>query len=387
MAPKSQRATFESISSDAAGAIILATTGTLNKKQVDPRRQIAAIHIKKYVAIERINHRYESWIALINRINAQPEGSDLALTEEETLLYEECKKETSEYLLTASDALKANVEKSSANAALKSISSSMKYKFSQYSFEVITYVINLMVRELLVYICDQCLSKNSKLTKAAHIPWDTLQTKLFSALYSNTQLFKDAVNRSGQLVEEVVEQAATETVDETAVESEETTADDAGKPEEKKVRHKLTQYITNIFKEIKSREARFSGLLLGKEITAVINDLIYQVLDRYVNIIKSLLLIGNGSKTITAQLAEIATSIIFQESLTTSNEDVQVVLDLVHERVEQLMSKPEETDDQAEEEQSGDAEVVEETVAQEATAEVAVVEQPASKKGKKKTSA
>ena len=58
-------------------------------------------------------------------------------------------------------------------------------------------------------------------------------------------------------------------------------------------------------------------------------------MDRYVKVIKSLLMVGN-SKTITDHLAVIATMIILQDDIHTSDDDIQVILDLIQARVEVL---------------------------------------------------
>lgn len=384
MVRKTQKATFESISADVASSIILATTGTVKDKLVDPRKQIGTIHIKKYLAVERINHQYESWIALLRKsIQAKEEGKPLEYSAEEQALLDKCKALTQEYLDdTGSDALKEKVgTQMDELERLKNIASSMKYKFSTYSFEVITHMINLMVRELLVFTCDSCLSKSGKLTKTTHVPWTELQSKMLSGLYMNTPLVYSTIHQTEQTVneetEEVVEEAVEETTeeepsDDVASEGQE----DSSESKPKKFRPKLTQYITNAFKEITTREPRFRGLLLGKEVTALVNDLIYQVLDRYVNVIKSLLLVGN-SKTITDHLAVIATVILLRDDIHTSEEDVQVIVDILQERIEAIKAakpKKDKTDD-ANDEVADDTEAVSEPV---------VVESKPKKNSKKK---
>jgi len=389
MVRKNQKVAFESISADAAAQIILATSGKVKDKEVDPRKQIGTIHVKKYVAIEKINHQYENWIALLHKsMEAKADGNVYDYTAEEQALFDECKKLTEEYLENdGSQALKDKVVAHQDELEkLKNIASSMKFKFSTYSFEVITHMINLMVRELLVFTCDNCLSKGGKLTKESHIPWAELQSKMLSGLYMNTQLVYDAVHGTANVCQEAttdetnqVEEVADEPVEEETVAEE--TEDTEGevvvaenKP--KKFRPKLTQYITNIFKEITTREPRFNGLLLGKEITSLVNNLVYQVMDRYVNVIKSLLQVGN-SKTITDHLAVIATVILLQDDIHTSAEDVRTITDLVQERVDVLKQEK-----VAKEQTKADAK------ATEAPVEVAPVDAPVepvkAKKGAKK---
>lgn len=394
MVRKSQKVAFESISADAASQIILATTGSVKDKTVDPRKQIGTIHIKKYLAIERINHQYENWIALLKKsLEAKKAGEAVDYSAEEQALLDECKQQTQAYLDDeGSEALKQKVASQVDELErLKNIASSMKFKFSTYSFEVITHVINLMVRELLVFTCDSCLSKGGKLTKEVHVPWTELSSKMLSGLYMNTPLVFSAIHGSDEPEEAEVEAEVEVEVEETdeveaeveaevEVEATDVTSEsdetEVSEVKPKKFRPKLTQYITNTFKEITTREPRFQGLLLGKEVTALVNNLVYQVMDRYVKVIKSLLMVGN-SKTITDHLAVIATMIILQDDIHTSDDDIQVILDLVQSRVEVLKA--------AKKDKAEHAETTVETVV-EAVAEPAAetTTEPTKKASKKK---
>jgi hypothetical protein len=343
MVRKSQKVAFENIDADVAAQIILATTGKLKDKDVDPRKQIGTIHIKKYLAIESINNEYENWIALLKKtLQAKKDNSPVDYSAEETALLEECKRRTAEYLEEeGSEALKNKVkEQQDELEQLKNIASSMKYKFSTFSFEAITHVLNLMVRELLVFTCDNCLSNGAKLTKGSHVPWTSLQPKLLSGLYMNTPLVYGSIHKSTE-EPPVVENKNDEDV--------EVDGEDTEKVVVRPIRPKLTQYITNTFKEITSREPRFNGLLLGKDLTALINDLVYQVIDRYVNVIKSLLMVAN-SKTITDHLALIATKIILQDDIHTSDDDVRVIIDVVQARVDEIRATKSNKKDSVEEE-------------------------------------
>ena len=64
MVRKNQKVAFESINCDVASQIVLATSGVVKDKPVDPRKQIGTIHVKKYLAMERINQQYEYWISI-----------------------------------------------------------------------------------------------------------------------------------------------------------------------------------------------------------------------------------------------------------------------------------------------------------------------------------
>ncbi len=332
--------TYTNLTSEDVGSIVLATSGSIKDKAVDPRKIVGTIHIKKYLADAKINGKVETWISIIKKLTAPVEEGETKpeLTSDEIEALEQCKVETKAYLEDeASDALKTKVSESTDELKnLKDVSSSMKFKFSRHAHEVVTHVTNLMVRELLTFTCDNCASQKAKLTKVSHIPWADLQTKLMAGLYMNTKATFDSVHPSSEPVVETTEE----------VSEEETTEDTAVVEEVKTTKPRLSQYISNTFKEIVSRDERFKGLLLGKEVTALVNDIIYQVLDRYTNVIKSLLQ-ATQSKTVNERLAVLATKILLQDHVHASDADVLVVLDVVQARLDELKSQP---DDETEEE-------------------------------------
>lgn len=331
--------TYVNLTAEDVSTIVLATTGSIKDKVVDPREIVGTIHIKKYLADAKINGKVETWISIIKKLTAPvEEGQEKPeLTSEEVEALEQCKVETAAYLEDeASGALKAKVSESTDELKnLKDISSSMKFKFSRYAHKVVTHVINLMVREVLTQTCDTCASQKAKLTKVTHIPWTSLQTELMAGLYMNTKAVFESVHPTAEVVE-------TEDVAE-----EETAEDDTPVEEVKAVKPRLSQYISNTFKEIVSRDERFKGLLLGKEVTALLNEVIYQVLDRFTNVIKSLLQ-ANQSKTVNERLAVLAVKILLQDHVHAVDSDVATVLDVVQARLDELKTQPE--DESAEEE-------------------------------------
>lgn len=338
--------TYVSLSSEDVSSIVTASTGKIKDKEVDPRKLVGTIHIKKYLADVKINGKVETWIAIIKKLNAPLEEGAVReeLTADEVEALEECKKQTAAYLEEeASAALKQKVSQSENEFQnLRDISSSMKFKFSRYAYETVTHVINLMTRELLTFTCDNCAGQKSKLTKVAHIPWGELHSKMLSGLYINTKAVFNVVHPTA--TEEVVAVVEEATVEEATVEevvTEEETEEPTVDEEVKVVKPRLSQYISNTFKEIVSRDERFKGLLLGKEVTALINDIIYQVLDRYANVIKSLLQTAN-SKTVNERLALIATKILLQDHTHSNDDDLAVILDIVQARLEDLKDTPEE---------------------------------------------
>lgn len=334
--------TYNNLTQEDVSSIVLATSGKIKDKEVDPRKVVGTIHIKKYLADAKINGKVETWISIVKKLTASLEEGKVReeLTAEEVETLEQCKAETLAYLEDeASEALKKKVSESTDEYQnLKDISSSMKFKFSRYAYEVITHAVNLMTREILTFTCDGCASQKAKLTKVAHIPWHELQTKMLSGLYMNTKAVFDSVHPSTEEVE--TEEAAPVDDVEAPVETSETEEPEV-EEEAKVAKPRLSQYISNTFKEIVSRDERFKGLLLGKEITALVNEIIYQALDRYANVIKSLLQTAN-SKTVNERLAIIATKILLQDHTHSTDEDLEVVLDIIQSRIEDLKAVPEE---------------------------------------------
>ena len=331
--------TYVNLTSEDVSSIVTASTGSIKDKTVDPRKIVGTIHIKKYLADTKINGKVETWISILKKLTAPvAEGeSRVELTAEEVEALEDCKAKTSIYLAEdASEALKKKVSESKDEYQnLKDISSSMKYKFSRFAYESVTHVINLMTRELLTFTCDSCASQKAKLTKVAHIPWGDLHAKMLSGLYINTKTVFETVHPTSATEEVATEDAPVEDA------AESTEGEEPVEEETKVIKPRLSQYISNTFKEIVSRDERFKGLLLGKEVTALINDIIYQVLDRYANVIKSLLQTAN-SKTVNERLALIATKILLQDHTHSTDEDVKVILDIVQARLDDIRHVPEE---------------------------------------------
>jgi predicted metal-binding protein len=106
---------YVNISPEDAGTALLATTGLIKDKTVDPRKLVGSIHIKKYLADTKINGKVETWITVLKKLTAPLEEGQTReeLTSAEVELLEQCKKETSVYLEEeASPALKTKVSES-----------------------------------------------------------------------------------------------------------------------------------------------------------------------------------------------------------------------------------------------------------------------------------
>lgn len=397
--PKAPKVQYERINPEVAASIILAENGQgfVKTRPVDPRRIIGACHVKKYVASKKINGEYERWLSVIGKVErALTEKVEPELTAEEEACLAVCKEKTQHYLDNdSSEALRKKVggNTDSPNQSLRDIISSMRYKFSDSSFEVITFMLNMMLREILVYLGDNVLANNGKQSRPRFIPWKDLQTKMFAGLYMNTRIVYDILHNECSTEDAKVEAEEPEAEEPEEAEGEgeaegeegegEGDSEEVASDKPKVKRPVLSQFIGNTFKEIRSRNPAYQSVLLNRDITCILNDLIFQVMDRYVNVIRSLIQVGN-SKTITAELAWIATGILLRDHTHSSEEDVRVVSDLISNRLDELKAnKANKANKGAEGEATEETEATEDTSAMPEPQEVPEVVAPAKGRGRK----
>ncbi len=336
---------YNPVSEQEAKDVVFATTGTLRDKTVDTTKLIGPVHIKKRLADTNINGDIEKWIEVIRKLTPEVvEGVEQPvpeLTPEEALVFEQCKKQVAAYLDNeASQSLKDKIKDCKDELKnLKDVSSSMKFKFSKFAYETITHVINLMVREIVVHTCDNCVAQKAKLTRPSHIPWDVLRTKQLAGLYMNTPVVFEALHpveeEDEEEEEEVVEEEAVEQEEEVVGDDEEVVEDKEEDKKDKQTKPPLYQYVANTFREVLVRDERFKGLLFGKPLSVVLDRVVFETLDRFSKVIKSLLETAN-SKTVNERLALIAIKILLQDHIQSCDDDVRVVLDVVQARLEVL---------------------------------------------------
>lgn len=344
MAPRKNPTTpYVNITPDEASAIVLADKGEVTVsgkvREIDLRKVIGVVHARKYVANTKINGKFNSWIDVLTK---QKEGQEL--TSDELEVFEKGKAEMLDYMDSkcASDTLRKKFESDAPEAErLIDVATSMKYKFSSITNDATIYPINLMVREIIVHTNDACLAKNVKTIRKHLVPWDVLKDKALAGLYMNTSAVinaihsKDAPEDAPQ--EEVVPEEDQEVAEEETSEDDgtEEKVDDSKKVPKQKVKFPLTQYIGTTFREIKSRDERFKGLLLGTDFTGLINDIVFQVLDRYACIIDTLLQSNNG-KIVKPFLSILATKNHLLDYAYSDPASVRAIVELVQAHVDEL---------------------------------------------------
>ncbi len=320
-------------------ALLFKNSAEYKTKTVDLDCVITRANVKKYLTIEKLNNKPETWLSVIKKVE---DGQELSA--DETDMLAAAKQKVSDFL---EDASKSQKDKfggaESDNGKLREAVSSFKYKFSVDAFEVITHVVNLFVREITLHALESCLAapKCPHVVQPYHIPWTKLHDKLLAGMYFNTLTVYNELHDDEDENTEATEED--EVVDEEDAPIEETTEvpddiTDSVQPDDvsnKEDKIKLRQYISTLFKSLCASEARFNSLKISRKYMRVINDIIYQTLDRYANVLKSLLDVSN-SKTVNGKFAIHATKIILQDHIYSSDETTRVVLDVVQDRLERL---------------------------------------------------
>jgi len=297
-------------------------------KTIDLDSVITRANIKKYLTVGKLNRTPEEWLAVVKKVGAGEE-----LTDDETVKLEEAKKAVADFLETCTKTQKTKFGGAAEDhAVLQSAVSSFKYKFSVKAFDIITHVVNLFVREIIVYANEECLATKLRVVNPTHIPWCKLQDKLFAGLYFNTPTVFAETRFAEE--EEVVEEEVEDDVESVAAEEDEEKADEVKKQSAVK-KIKLRQYIQTMFKSIRSSEERFNELKLSQKLIQILNDIVFEVLNRYANVLKTLLEVSS-SKTVNDKFALYATKNILQDHVFATDEKTRVVFDIVNERLDRL---------------------------------------------------
>lgn len=371
------------LSTDEINQLLFKNSTQYKNRNVDLDSVITRANVKKYLTLSKLNQKAESWLtvlkkkALLENVVANVELTEdetkslngaTQLSEDEQSLMQTAQEQVTSFLQTASPVQKKKFAELTGDKQFTDVIMSFKYKFSVDAFEVITHVVNLFAREIIVYSLEECLASKLRVVQPNHIPWEKLHDKLLSGVYFNTLVVHNQIHQSDEEEqdqeseeEQVVEESTTEEqpAEETGSDDDQPTEVDQPS-EDKKI--KLQQYISTLFKALCSSEERFTNLKLSKKLMAVLNELVYQVLDRYANILKTLLDVSS-SKTVNGKFAVYATKILLQDHIYTTNEKTAVILDVVQDRLEkcheQAAAKKKEHAEQASTEPSTDSPVVE----------------------------
>lgn len=333
------------LTDDEISALMMKNLVAYKDKTVDLDSVITRANVKKYLTLSKLNHKPEQWVTAINKvIGGEP------LTPEDEANVAEAKVAVATFL---EDCSKAKQEKFGGAAddaqVLKQAVSGFKYKFSVDAFEIITHVINLFVREIIIHANEQCIASKLRVVSPSHVPWKKMHSKLLAGVYFNTLAVYEQVHAAEDEDDDLDE--AAEEAEEAEAEAAEAEPDadlDADAEPVVAPKIKLRQYIQTMFKALRTSEERFNEVKLSQKLIAVINDIIYQVLDRYANVLKTLLDVSD-SKTVNGKFALHATKTILQDHIFATDEKTRTVLDVVQERLERLHEQAAKRKEEAEE--------------------------------------
>ena len=394
---KAQRVVPTPLSSTELSVLLYKNTSTVKDKEVDLNSVITKANVKKYLTLTKINAVAEQQLATIRKhsLCGQPLTTEeidalakqakldeaklakVAITEDMKLTPQEKKvaksgwekqqtftaedqvkldaiqQQVDDFL--ANDASRVQLEKyngapakedkeatppMSKEAIRKDVVSGFKFKFSVDSYEVITHVINLSIREIFLHSFEVCLSECLRVVRPTHVPWGKLHSKMLSGVYFNTPAVYNQVHSESSEDESEVEVEVEPEV-ETDVG---TTGEDSVAPVQEKI--VLRQFISTMFKALCATEPRFADLKLSRTLTFILDEIVFNVLDRYANILKTLLHVS-GSKTVTDKFAVSATKLLLTDHITSSPENAQVILDVVYEHLEQFQAAQKERKERA----------------------------------------
>ncbi len=298
-------------------------------KTYDMSTIITRANVKKYIVSNKLNFQFEEWLKIINKLD-----SNESLTTDESNELENIKIKVDEYIFDKMPKNKRNTfNEKPENQKLNDVVKSMKYKFSVDAFEVITHTINLCIQEILSYSFEECCALKLKTVKSDHIPWQKLKDKLLAGIYFNTLIVNNQIN--SQNIDDSKSNEETENIEEPVetTEDNDESEDKQITPQEKKI--KLKQYISTTFKVLSSNDERFNTLKLGRSLSEVLNELIFQSLDRYANIL-NILLEASDSKTVSCKFALYATRYLLSDHLYATDEKTRSILHVLEDRIDRL---------------------------------------------------
>ncbi len=334
MARKTRSPPPTPLTDEEISALMLKNVVEYKGKSIDLDSVITRANVKKYLTLGKLNSKPETWLTSINKSIAG--GEDLTPEDESNIA--EAKEAVAAFLEDCSKTQQTKFGGAASDTAvLKSAVSSFKYKFSVDAFEIITHVINLFVREIIIHANEECLATKLRVVCPNHVPWNKLHTKLMAGVYFNTAAVYSEIH-TGEEEDEAEEDDEAEEAEADAAEAEPDADLDAEAEPVVAPKIKLRQYIQTMFKAIRSSEERFNEVKLSQKLIKVINDIIYQVLDRYANVLKTLLDVS-ASKTVNGKFALHATKNILQDHIFATDDKTRVVLDVVQERLERIQEE------------------------------------------------
>lgn len=301
------------------------------KKEVDLDFVIPIAHVKKYISKYRMNKDVNDQIEITKACSEHEKKPELVdnLTQETLKLIDNYYKELPEKN-------KASLgELDQYQRALHALSI-FKYKFSGNAFVVATYVLNMAAREIITHSLEKTVEEKKKSLTSARVPWNLLKSQMLSGVYMNTPKVHSILS-----IPEPVEETSEETVEETPKEeetSEETTEDeeeDSSSIEVKLKKYNLRHFLHKMAKAIINSNELYSGFKINSSFTEECNQILIEVMERYIRIIRNLLTISTN-KTINEKTFLAATKIMIEDNVYAVADDKDTLYTLVSAKLEDL---------------------------------------------------
>lgn len=301
------------------------------KKEVDLDFVIPIAHVKKYISKYRMNKDVNDQIEITKACSEHEKKPELVdnLTKETLGMIEEYYKELPEKNKTALGELDQY------QRALHALSI-FKYKFSGNAFIVATYVLNLAAREIITHSLEKTVEEKKKSLTSARIPWKLLKSQMLSGVYMNTPKVHSILS----VAEPAEETSADETAEEAAKEEEpvEETAEDeedTSSIEAKLKKYNLKHFLHKMAKVIINSNETYTGFKINSSFTEECNQILIEVMERYIRIIRSLLTIATN-KTINEKTFVAATKIMVEDNVYAVDADKDTLYTLVSSKLEDL---------------------------------------------------
>lgn len=298
------------------------------KKEVDLDFVIPIAHVKKYISKYRMNKDVNDQIEITKACSEHEKKPELVdnLTQETLKMIEE-------YYQNMPEKNKKNLpEMDQYQRALHALSI-FKHKFSGNAFVVVTYVLNLAARELISHSLEQTLTDKKKSLTSARIPWNTLKTQMLSGLYMNTSkvhsiLTASDVEETPAEVEEASEETPAEAEEAETTEEETEEEEDTTSVEAKLKKYNLKHFLHKMAKSIIVSDERFSGFKINSSFTEECNQILIEVMERFIRIIHNLLDISTN-KTINDKTFLAATKIMLDDNIYSVSFDKDALYSLI----------------------------------------------------------
>lgn len=311
------------------------------KKIVDPDFIIPIAHIKKYISKFRINKEINELIQQVKKYqNIEKETG--VVTELSEFLHQDVLDRIDTFKNGLSADAKAKIEaKSQFQQAVHALSI-FKHKFSGNAFAIVSYVLNMVAKEIVIHTLEKTVEAERRSLCPKHIPWELLKNKMMSGVYINTKQVIDTIEvlknqeTKEETVEEVEEVEAEEVVeDDDNNSTQDESSTDSASVEVKLAKYNMIHFLHKLCKYVIDSDERFTKFKINATFTKLCNSILIEVMERYIKMIYILVNISNN-KTINDKILLAITKIMIEDNIYSSEADQDTLYQLVESKMETM---------------------------------------------------